>query len=303
MRITASQLLNSTLAVSLLGAALSGQRALAQGYRPPSAPVPVAPAGGIDPSRLPDIQGIHLGMSPQDTFNRMKPLYPQNGTASGVTPSYERFNQAPGSSFVSSMIGIVNPCLRTNESCSDDTTIVFNMPPNKQGVVSIQRSLQFQMGKEPTPETIKAALIQKYGPNPIVINANLLGWSYDEQGRPTAPSNGKGQLQCAGNIREAVAGGPSPTNATPAGSIKSIGGPLTQAEITDLMRDQCRVGVYVLVNMTIIGPKVTILDIKVSENSEDTRAIIATQRFLDNIAAGQQRQQIKNAQQQAAPKL
>ncbi len=176
------------------------------------------------------------------------------------------------------------------------------MPPDKQGAINIARSVQFPRGKEPTPENVKAALLQKYGANPFVINPNVLGWAYDEQGAAISPANGKTLVQCAGNVREAQAGGPSPTNATAAGSIKR-NSPLTQADINDLMRDQCRVGVYVLANVIVNGPIVTILQVKMSENSEDTRAVIASQQYIDRLAAGQQQQQIKNAQQQAVPKL
>jgi hypothetical protein len=45
------------------------------------------------------------------------------------------------------------------------------------------------------------------------------------------------------------------------------------------------------------------MQVTISENSEDTRDVIAGQQYLDNVANGQSQQQMKNAQQQAAPKL
>jgi hypothetical protein len=69
------------------------------------------------------------------------------------------------------------------------------------------------------------------------------------------------------------------------------------------MRDPCRVGVYVLATITVAGQVVTQLDVKVSENSADSRAVIASQKYVDSIAAGQHQQKMKNAQQQTAPPL
>lgn len=286
----------------LVAASFMSQRAVAQPNRPAPPPVPVAPAGGIDPSKLPDIQGIHLATSPEDALARLKVLYPQKGRDFGVFPTYEKLKESPGTSpWVSAVVGLINPCYPTS-ACDDQTHITFNTPPNKVGAMSIWRVIRFQTGKEPTPDTIKAALVQKYGANPIVINPNLYGWAYDEEGKPIVPAKGKFQIQCAGNVLAAEAGGPSPAAATAAGGIKS-NAPLTQADINDLMRDQCRVGVYVLANVTVIGPAATAMDIKISENSADTRAVIALQQYLDKLAAGQQQQQIDKAKQQAVPKF
>ena len=290
------------VAASLLAASLMTPCAVAQANRPATPPVPVAPAGGVDPSKLPDIQGIHLGTSPEDALARLKVLYPPKGKDYGVTPMYEKLKESPGTSpWVSALAATINPCAPTS-TCGDQTEITFNTPPNKVGAMSIRRGIQFQTGKEPTPDTIKAALVQKYGPNPFVINPNLYGWAYDEEGKPIAPANGKTRIQCAGNVMAAEAGGPSPAAATAAGAIKS-NAPLTQADVNDLMRDQCRVGVFVLANVTVIGPAVTTMDIKISENSADTRTVIALQQYLDKLAAGQQQQQLDKAKQQAVPKF
>jgi len=48
---------------------------------------------------------------------------------------------------------------------------------------------------------------------------------------------------------------------------------------------------------------VHILDIHMSENALDTRDIIAAQKYLDDVAAAKKQQDLKKAQQQAAPSL
>jgi hypothetical protein len=42
---------------------------------------------------------------------------------------------------------------------------------------------------------------------------------------------------------------------------------------------------------------------KISENSADSRAVRASQKHVDGIAAGQNQQKMKNAQKQTAPPL
>jgi hypothetical protein len=47
----------------------------------------------------------------------------------------------------------------------------------------------------------------------------------------------------------------------------------------------------------------TILDLYRLRWRTDSRAVIASQKYIDNIAAGQQQKKMKNAQQQTAPPL
>ena len=49
---------------------------------------PAAPAGGIVASRLPDVHGVHLGMTLSEVLAVMKPLYsgPGNAASLGVYP-------------------------------------------------------------------------------------------------------------------------------------------------------------------------------------------------------------------------
>ncbi len=284
-------------AVIFLAASLAGLRATAQ-----NAQIPVAPAGGIDPSKLPDIEGIHLGMSVPDAVARMKALFPgKGGSDLGVTVAYAHFLHTSDPAWQGAVAGNGDPCNKNNSTCRDEISITFNAPPNKAVAVSIERNLLFQQGKQPTPDTVKAALIQKYGPNPIILGPNALGWAFDEQGGPLNSPTMKTRVQCAGNVKAPIATGPSPTNATPEGGMFST--LLTQADINQVMRDQCRVGVYVFANLGANAQIVQTLSIKMSENSEDTRDVFAEEQYLDHVAEAQNQQQLKKAQQQAAPKF
>ena len=54
---------------------------------------------------------------------------------------------------------------------------------------------------KPAEGPLKAALLQKYGANPIVLGSYLLSWLYDAQGQPAvlAPAVAKRRTQCAGD--------------------------------------------------------------------------------------------------------
>jgi hypothetical protein len=76
MRRPAPGTMRLLIAVVFVAASLVALRAPAQTATPAAAQIPAAPAGGINPSKLPDIQGIHLGMSPQDLLPALNVLYP-----------------------------------------------------------------------------------------------------------------------------------------------------------------------------------------------------------------------------------
>src|ERR1700683_5042688 len=60
----------------LSAAGFVGLRAFAQ---PPAATaIPAAPPGGINASKLPDTNGVHLGMTQDEALAVMKGLYPGN---------------------------------------------------------------------------------------------------------------------------------------------------------------------------------------------------------------------------------
>jgi hypothetical protein len=297
---SAMQKLGLMLGMAIVAVSLGGTRAAAQAGGAAPVQVPAAPAGGIDASKMPDVIGIHLGMSPQEVIAIMKPQFPQGKQDIGVNPGYAKFGHAPNPPWIQTIIGHADKC--GNNECADVVNVVFSGPPNKQSAVSIDRGLSFQQGKQPTPDTIKAALMQKYGANPLVITPVTMGWAFDEAGRPITPANGKALVQCAGNVSAAAIGGPSPTNAALEYGITGTQ-PLTAADVKDMLRNPCRVGVYVLANWNAAGPIVSGFTVKISENSEATRAAIAEQQYLDQVAAGQDQQQLNKAKQQAVPKL
>jgi hypothetical protein len=139
------------LAVVFFAASFFAPRAHAQ-----AAQVPVAPAGGIDASKLPDIQRIHLGTSVSDTVAKLRALYPEIKVPGyGVTLGYLRFAHIADKPWVNDVLASGSAC--GNPQCSESMTVLFDAPPNKQGAISIARSLSFEQGKQPTPDIVKAS--------------------------------------------------------------------------------------------------------------------------------------------------
>jgi hypothetical protein len=257
----------------------------------PQAQVPAAPVGGIDPSKLPDIEGIHLGMSFEDAYAKIQALFP-SGPHTQVAVYYAKFLHAPDKPWVGTITATYTPC--GNNACNDEVTVRFNAPPNKQVVVMVERFTGFEQGKQPTADSMKATLRQDYGTElPENLVPSGMGWVFDEEGRPLSAATPKLQPKgCAGNIKAPQATGPSESNPTPLYYILPSM-PLTSNAIDQLMVDPCRYYVNVYANLGLYGPGntlVSIVDIKISENAEDTRDAIAGQEYLDSIAAAQEQQ-------------
>jgi hypothetical protein len=265
------------------------------------AQVPAPPASGVDPSRLPDIEGIHLGMPIEQASALMKSLFPASTHTLSVTAS--KFLNTADKSWITSITG----SLKSNcTGCSEQVIVKFSMPPNPQQVIAIQRAIVFEADKQPPMEGTIAGLRQKYGPetsksvpDPVVT----FGWFYDEQGQhlPASPQFAPG---CAGGMVGPPPGGDA-THPNAVG-FALANNPISPGLIAALMRDPCRSHVYVRVQVSPVSPTlplVHIIDIQMSDNALDTRDVIAAQQYLDLAAAAKKQSDLKKAQQQAAPKL
>jgi hypothetical protein len=262
-----------------------------------------APAVGLDPSKLPDAVGIHLGMPIEQASAMMKSIFPAATYTTTATGS--KFMNAPDKAWITSMTAtLISGC----PGCQEEFVVRFSIPPNPQEVIGIQRSLVFGTGKEPLMDPTIAGLRQKYGPEAAksVPDPTLsLVWLYDEQGQHLPPPGGNFSQGCAGSLLGPPPGGDGLKNPNSVG-FAMANAPVTPTVITTMMRDPCRSNVHVRAHLSPTGPGnslVHIIDIQMTENALDTRDVIAAQQYLDGVASGQKQQQLKNAQQQSAPKL
>lgn len=270
---------------------------------PSSAQVPAAPAGGVDPSKLPDIEGIHLGISLPDALAKMQALFGANRLYINAS----KFQNTPDKPWVSNVVANdlrFPPC--NGPTCKDYVTVWFNTPPNKQVVVAGKRNVAFDLEKRPTVDNMIASLRQKYGQETVKNDTGggqpWLIWLFDEQGRPLSASTPKFQPGCSGAIADPPAGGSGPKSPLEIPFVLPTV-PLTAKGIDNLMINPCRRNVYVSAQLAISNTLLSGMEIKMSENAEDTRDVIAGQQYLDSVAAAQKQQQLNNAKKQAAPSL
>jgi len=301
---SSAQVMQMMVDAIFIAAVLTGVRANAQAQ---SAPVQIsaAPAGAIDPSKLPDIEGIHLGMSVDQASAIMKTLFPAPSHKLSVTAG--RFMNAPDKPWITSMTGqlVTLPC----NACADLVVLRLNTPPNPTQVVSVERTLVLADSQQPTLDATLAGLRQKYGPETQKSNNGTvmvtLSWMFDERGNHLPASTPQFTPGCAGTIAQPQPGGTGLDNPYGYGFVLASS-PVTPQVIASMKANACRSHVYLRVELSLVGPGnslVRIMAFHMSDNDLDTRDVIAGQQYLDGLAAARKQQQLKSAQQQSAPTL
>jgi hypothetical protein len=175
MRSSITQSLISILSITLL-ASLVVWPAAAQNQGGSAAP---ASAGVLDPSKLPDISGLHLGTSLAEATALMKKMYPRGV---GVMNGGPLGPQNQGAVAV----------LRAQGDGSDATGVDLTMPPSPQAVWHMARDL---VQANVAHNTLVAGLRQKYGketyaagpgdrPAPVTDDSQIqqMWWVFDEHG-------------------------------------------------------------------------------------------------------------------------
>jgi hypothetical protein len=254
---------------------------------PASAPA-LAPSAPPNFSKLPDVNGIQLGMTVDQALAKIKALYPN---PAGMTVSYVKFEKTADKPWVHDIV------LQTSVNAGEHLTVRFNDPPDEQRVLFVSRSLIFQQGKQTTLANMKAALLQKYG-QPRSSRSETLIWSFDEQGNPLNDPKLNG-TDCSGFAMQNNAGeGGDPGRPT----IAQLGVDPAQ---DDLQKNPCYSGVHISANTGIPMPDglVISLDVNMSENGYATRTYIDEQAYIKNAANQAQQEQFKKAQERSAPKL
>ena len=262
-------------------AGLANLPALGQGSLPAGVPAP--PPGGINPAKLPDSNGVHLGMSVDQALAVVKGLYPGDLT----TVTTEKL--ADGTMWTRTIMG------GSKESCStycESISVSFSPPPNPVQVIGIGRGIIYGSSTPPTVDAAVASLRQKYGKE-VMSDVGVMAWAYDEQGQPINP-------QGPSNWR--------PADCASAGDL-GVPGPTPLAQVLpNLLRDLCHRGVFVSARVlpapAIQGvPVVSQIYINLGEKSLEFRDGVIAQQYWEARAANQKQQEMKKAQQQTAPKL
>jgi hypothetical protein len=275
----------------------AGLAAFGVGAQTPAAQPLAAPSGGLDSSKLPDVVGVHLGMTVPQAMAIVKAKYPPNLTKL----FYTKFKDAPDAPWVARAKGQIMGTGLNSANVVDEITIFFSAPPNPQVVVRVDRSVQ--MIPPTTIGNLEASLLQKYG-TPLVqktIHTNL-SWEFDEQGKATPVP---GSYICTSFNQPASAGDGSP------GSVADLqfGPPMGQPiegqipRLVNMCHDQ--ITITTLLDPAPANPNQLVSNLFVSmiDHAEDLRDFIATSKYGEAAAAAVADAAKKKLNQNAAPKL
>jgi hypothetical protein len=282
------------LAVLFVAASLAAVAAVAQ---TPGAQVPSAPAGGLDPSKLPDVVGVHLGMSIPQAMAVVKSKYPANLTKL----FYTKFKDAPDAPWVARAKGQIMGTGLNSANVVDEITIFFSAPPNPQVVVRVDRAVQ--MIPPTTIGNLEASLVQKYGPQ---ITQKLIGlnlsWEFDEQGKATPVP---GSYICTSFNQPASAGDGSPGSVGELQFDPGMGEPIATAIPRLVKMCPDRITITTLLPPAPANPNqlVSTLNVSMIDHAEDLRDFIATSKYGEAAAAAKADAARKKLNQNAAPKL
>jgi hypothetical protein len=147
-------------------------------WTPPADPAST-PVGPLVPSKLPDVDGIHVAVPREEVSGLIKKLYPAaviqiEGRGEPLTGVYSG-NVLKA---IPKNVGAYGPPGETIYA-------EYTMPPNKQLAYLVYRDIKFS---EPIDrQNFLDALHQKYGKETSyapAVNGGMLWWLFDEQGRP-----------------------------------------------------------------------------------------------------------------------
>jgi hypothetical protein len=219
----------------------------------------------------------------------------------GVYKINVQYIHAPDKPWVGQIVAQVNPCATAYyNSCVDELYVTFSAPPNKQVAVYLQRILNFQNGKYPTTGTIIAALKQKYGANPVMLDATTLAWGFDETGQPLTPNPQRPQPPCRNSLVL------SPNHSISAYTANTM--PLQSQELKHWITMECGLAINVVAQLQVQNTgngamSVGGFTVTMTEDGEDMRDALAGEQYIENVNKAAQQQQLKNAQQQKVPTI
>ena len=306
----------SNSATSVPAAPNAAASAPAQGPQAnPNAPIPAtaelssglivpAPAGGLDPSKLPDILGIHIGEPTNQVLDKVKKLYPLvrnnsgtiiSGNLTAATPHYAYGNAPPYTASLVDEKLSGYACSPSECLLGDRMEAVFSGPPDTR-VVHLKRFVTWTVDKAPTADAVKGALTKKYGQNFLASPGMTLTWLFDEEGNSMTafPQAFNG---CSGPVANQAGPNPGLFN-----SYLGVTPNVTQGDLDRIVKARC--GIKIWVQAQIFGQaggSVNELDLTINEIAFDLRDAFAAENAIRQAKNAQGNQQLKNAQQQAAP--
>jgi hypothetical protein len=274
----------------------------------PARPQAQTPAAGG--SGLPDILGIHPGMTAQQAYGLLKAIDPGHTVTLDQWTIPQLYKDKP-------IVFSMNPA-----TTGPDNQIVVSitLPPNPQVVWQVRRSIGRFTSTKPN---VLNSLFHKYGtpwnPNPgQPVNSDLgeLYWFFNEQGKPVNPPTAPADVLAFKNCLNAVM---SPWNmpflpTAPGGANNTVaqGQPRTTVEPMPPPYDpsknpQCNnlIRVHAEVNQGTVRDNdlAFYMEIDIADFTAQHRTNMALNDKLNAIVQQGAQQQRNNASQQSVPKL
>jgi len=276
---------------------------------PPQAQTPAA--GG---SALPDILGLHTGMTAQQAYDLLKAYDPGHTVTLSQWTIPQLYADKP----------IILDMTPANTGPDNMIDVTITQPPNPQVVWQIRRSIgRFTSTK---PNVLKT-LFDKYGtpwnPNPgQPVNSDLgeLYWFFNEQGKPVNPPTAPADVLAFKNCLNSVmgpwysswVGWPSSNPAGQTSNSVAQGTPRTTVEPMPPAFDpsknlQCNnlIRVHAEVNGGVVRDNdlTFFMELDIADFTAQHRTNMALNDKLNAIVQQGAQQQRNNASQQSVPKL
>jgi hypothetical protein len=128
---------------------------------------------------MPDIVGLYPGMPVGDAYNLLKAYFPTRGGR--VDVHQDTIQGLNGDKPLATQLHI--PPQDQQDNYDDVIDVLITLPPNKQAVWAVNRTVSFQPGKAPSVSAVIAGLRQKYGPEMKIAVPGQLRWMFDRQGK------------------------------------------------------------------------------------------------------------------------
>jgi hypothetical protein len=265
---------------------------------PPKATPPLTTNGAAG-GRLPDIVGLEPGIPFQEAYSRLKAYnkIAKVGVGRMMDPDF-------GADTIPYAMVLAEDGATSAELIGADVTL----PPGKQLVWRLVRTIRFTAGKEPLITNLLTALREKYGPESYVIQSTTPTpvWYFDEQGKRVTETGGLSFANCA------AFGGPQSVNTgVLSGQVLGPQYVLKQpVRRTGTDSDLCRSLVIVRATFQPFAQPGSLelvlastLTVSIIDYPLELREHDATVEFLTRGAAAQREKELENANQQAKPKL
>lgn len=195
--------------------------------------------------------------------------------------------------------------LQTATQGGDTITVRVTLPPEKQVVYEIQRTVLFERGKEITADNMVATLRQKYGQELRLLQGGnwSLEWRVDEQGRPAAAAT----LFCERHYFWGASETLAPAAAGDFGSGPPGQGPTGFGYEPKYAKEPCKSLIFVSVVLDVFQAQgVTLVNrmmLRITDIPAENRGMLQTVAVIESAAKQQEEQRLNKAKQQAAPKL